>query len=360
MRRKDGGSRLVTRKDIADRLGVSVSVVSRALNNSGYVEAGKKAEILHLARELGYQREPAALRDAARESRQVLVYTANTRNPFYAEMHMGICDVLRSHGYSMLLDFRPSDGLLRRYEADGCIFINELIAQSYLSTIGRNDYRPMVCAAFGSSQRLPSHVVMVESDLWAGARNMLDYLRRRGHTRIAMASPYPRNSQDARTLSWVASMAPVLGRRIQDYYLEVSEAERNEKHEGSLVGGAIGIAGLTSEDFFENGGMAAEKFVRSGCDATAVLCFNEEMGVGFLKALRLMGVKVPDQLSVAAYDGTYLRRYFDSPLTVLDLKPYLMGRRCAECLVKMMRGEKVQNSRVVPSQILEGATVRNL
>ena len=60
---------MTTRKDIADRVGVSVSVVSRALNGSGYVQAEKKEEILRVARELNYSREPKALRDAPRETK---------------------------------------------------------------------------------------------------------------------------------------------------------------------------------------------------------------------------------------------------------------------------------------------------
>ena len=51
---------MVTRKEVALRAGVSVSVVSRAMNNSGYVEAEKKKRILAIAEELGYYPHPVA------------------------------------------------------------------------------------------------------------------------------------------------------------------------------------------------------------------------------------------------------------------------------------------------------------
>jgi DNA-binding LacI/PurR family transcriptional regulator len=52
---------MVTRKDIANKVGVSVSVVSRALNNSGYVKQEKRKEILHIAEEMGYHPNPVAM-----------------------------------------------------------------------------------------------------------------------------------------------------------------------------------------------------------------------------------------------------------------------------------------------------------
>ena len=51
----------ITRKDIAELLGVSVSVVSRALNNSGYVEEKKRQKIIRTAEELGYVPQPVAM-----------------------------------------------------------------------------------------------------------------------------------------------------------------------------------------------------------------------------------------------------------------------------------------------------------
>lgn len=51
----------VTRKDVAQKAGVSVSVVSRALNNSGYVQADKKKRVIEIAEEMGYFPHPVAM-----------------------------------------------------------------------------------------------------------------------------------------------------------------------------------------------------------------------------------------------------------------------------------------------------------
>ena len=64
----------ITRKDIAEMAGVSVSVVSRALNNSGYVEQGKKQKILSLAKQYGYTPHPVAMTLQQVRSRQILFF----------------------------------------------------------------------------------------------------------------------------------------------------------------------------------------------------------------------------------------------------------------------------------------------
>ena len=76
---------MVTRKDIAEQAGVSVSVVSRALNNSGYVESEKKARILQIAEELGYSPNPVAMSLASRRTKQILFYCKDLRNAFNIE-----------------------------------------------------------------------------------------------------------------------------------------------------------------------------------------------------------------------------------------------------------------------------------
>lgn len=351
---------VVTRKDIADRLGVSVSVVSRALNNSGYVDPAKKEKILSTAREMGYSREPSALKASGHSSRLITVFTANTRNPFYVEFNLGVRDALEKLGYSMIVCQLPCTNYPDRSLSDGVIYANQNLAYGYMNKGGRNDYRPTVAASFAGYLQVPGHITIVEFDMWKGAEKAIGYLRRHGHRKIAMVSPFPRDNPDARIHFWAAEMYEVFGPEISRYYLEVSDRDREAITGGSLVGGGEGLTALTAEDYFENGYLAAKQFVDSGCDATAVVCFNEEMGVGFCKGLRKLGIRVPEDLSVIAYDGTYLRRYMETSLTVLSLQPYRMGRKCAETVVQLINGKKVRNQKVSLTEILEGETVADI
>lgn len=71
----------VTRKDIAEKLGVSVSVVSRVINNSGYVSKEKREKVLKAAKEMGYVQNPVAMALQQNKTKQLLFFLR--RSYFY-------------------------------------------------------------------------------------------------------------------------------------------------------------------------------------------------------------------------------------------------------------------------------------
>ena len=351
---------MVTRKDIAERVGVSVSVVSRALNSSGYVDREKRERILEAARELGYGQGEGFAPRSLEPSRQILFYSVNVRNPFNIELYNGAADAARDRGYDVILSRFVDFTDPRAAMADGLMFANESIAGGYLRGVGRLDFRPLVCADFGSVWQPPRHIDAVQCDLWRGTQTVVDYLNRLGHERIALTTPFPAVNQDSRIAAWRACLYPVFGDRLDDYYLGVTDDARAPSGDGDLLTADGRHGAITPEDFFENGAIAARQFIEKRCDATAIICFNEEMALGFCKRFRRLGKRIPEDLSVVGFDGTYLRRYFDQPLTVLDMHPYLVGRECTEVLMAQIEGKRARKARRLPVDILEGATVRRL
>ena len=75
----------VTRKDIAELCEVSISVVSRALNNSGYVEESKRKKIIATAERLGYVPQPVAMSLQERRTKQLLYYCKDLNNEYYLD-----------------------------------------------------------------------------------------------------------------------------------------------------------------------------------------------------------------------------------------------------------------------------------
>ena len=89
----------VTRKDIAELCEVSISVVSRALNNSGYVEESKRKKSQQQQKGYGYVPQPVAMSLQERRTKQLLYYCKDLNNEYYLDMYRGMCQAANERGY---------------------------------------------------------------------------------------------------------------------------------------------------------------------------------------------------------------------------------------------------------------------
>lgn len=119
-------------------------------------------------------------------------------------------------------------------------------------------------------------------------------------------------------------------------------------------------APLIEETYFEKGELAAELFKERQSKATAAVCFNDEMALGFCKRMRKLGYRIPQDVSVAGIDGAYARKYTDQKITSLAVNPERQGQKCVEVLLDMIQGKKIRYVSKIPMKILEGETVRDL
>ena len=96
------GIRKVTIQDIAREANVSISTVSRALNNGDAVTDEKREAVFRAVDKLGYQPNVFAQGLASGQSKTIGVLTPYISSPFYGEMMRGIVEGLFSSGYSVL------------------------------------------------------------------------------------------------------------------------------------------------------------------------------------------------------------------------------------------------------------------
>jgi len=362
---------MVTRKDIADKLNVSVSVVSRALNNSGYVNAEKKKLILDTAKDLGYHRDPVAVSMATRRTNQIFFCCKDIENAFNIELFEGIMEAAYEQGYTAVYSQHFGGDDIRGAMMDGVILPSEGAAEVYLQLQGKNNYLPAVTAAFSDNVQTSRHIPRIRSDLWRGMNMLLEYLHAHGHKRIAMISHIPLEQGIAqaqgRMVAWKAFMHPLLGKDLRDYFISVTDemiaqSPNYKQFADTRYSSKAKQSDLAfnAEDFFGKGQMAAQMLHESGIDATAVVCFNDEMALGFCKQMRRLGYRIPEDISVAGIDGTFNRRYSELELTTLDIHPYQIGRKCTQTLLEIIRGGKPRSIVDIPMDIVEGNTVRRI
>lgn len=330
----------ITRKDIAQKAGTSVSVVSRALNQSGYVEEEKRRKILRIARELNYIPHSGAELPQARKTGQIVFFCNDLRNPFYIQMYQGMLAAARDMGYRIVLDGNAELDDIRGISTDVIIFSNQIIAGRYLDTYGKNYDIPIVCAAYGDVIDIKKAVTMVEVDMFKAVEIALSHLWSMGHQKIAYATPFDTDysSREIAYVSW-------LKERHADpkkYMIKtpVCKGQNNAYYDYRMLGR-----------------MAALKHAESNNGATAILAFNDEYAYGIMDGFREKGISVPGDVSVMGMDGTYNRQYMSPKLTTVSLLPEKQGVLCVQNMVNMLDRRPHKYLTRISPKLVVGKTV---
>lgn len=351
----------VTRKDIARLAGVSVSVVSRALNNSGYVKKESKEKILQIAQELGYAPNPVAMSLQQRRTHQILYYCTDLHNAFNTDIYSGMMQEASKRNYMVVLNGDINFEQIHETMVDGLILQNESHAEEYDRVCGKNYYLPAVSASYGKRPALAHSIPFVEWDLYQAMEKAVSYLRGKGHRKIAYLSAHGFHSAHMRTYAWIDQMKPVLKDKIGDYFIGVHPDDLQRVPELVKYQSQFQYSELKEkEPFFEKGRIAAHIFCEKQLDATALIGYNEELTFGILFGFHELGVRVPEDVSVLCFDGTHRRVQVWPELTSIGGQPMLQGRYLAETLINMIEGKEFHHIRRVPSKILEGGSVLDL
>ncbi|GAA2314614.1 LacI family DNA-binding transcriptional regulator [Streptomyces hawaiiensis] len=304
-----------TIRDVAERAGVSKSLVSLALRGSDQVRPEKRDAVLRAARELGYRPNAAARSLSEQRTRTVGVLLNDLRNPWFVDLLDGLNSLLHANGLRMLLaDARlnrrigqdPADPLLD-LRVDGLVVVGTLPDPAALGdAAGRI---PVVMA--GSREPAPPGVDVVAGDDERGARLVAEHLIGLGHRRVAH----------------IAGYGAVGGLRRRSFEATMS------RH------GLADQAVVEPSDMTEEGGYRTTVRLLSRPDRpTAVFAVNDITAIGALSAAGELGLRVPHDLSVVGYDNTSIARLRHVWLTTVDNTSHDIGRRAARCLLERFDG----------------------
>lgn len=338
---------MVTRKDVAEKAGVSVTAVSRVINNSGYVQKEKREAILAAIREVGYRPKTIPILNPRPELRQILFLNRDPGNSYTIEMYRGMVEYAWSRKYMVALSGIWSPHEIQSMAVSGVVIGNEWETLEFDRTFGEVIPIPAVSASYGEFCIQPKHIPFVECDSYAGMENLLNYLLAKGHRKIAFASSFAVNENNPRGLAWYAKMRPLLMEKISEYIF-VGE-------------NLIRIEGIEEVDFRRMGEQLAKRMIERKSDATAVACFNDDIALGMMLHFQRKGVKIPEDISVMSLGGMENGRYCYPSLTSIYLPAFEQGRKCMRILLDMIEGKKVpMRSRIKIGTLIEGDSVKEL
>lgn len=307
---------MITIYDIADKTGLSVSTVARALNGKGYCSLHSKEIVLAAAKELGYVPHQAARTLKSSISNKIMMCIPDIMNPYYFSMIQGATQTLERYGYNIILgytmhsakkEFEVLNSLKGRF-VDGLIFgsfdYNPMLIQAIKDT-----ELPTVLTSFYESVEEQNYYDCVYMDQpragWTATRHCLI----NGHKDIAFMGGAP-NEQNTRE-------------RFEGYKKALNEAGYPLQEELIL-----------NADFTREGAhQVFRTFMRKNIHCTAVVACNDLMGIGCMNACRELDIQVPEDISIISLDNTEYCLCANPAMTSVDMMQGQVGEESARFVI---------------------------
>ncbi len=327
-----GQSDRPTLADVAAAAGVSVSTASLAFSGAGPVAASTRDRVLAAAAELGYTGPNPIARSLRRGRSGVIavVLGAELASAFSDPIHTGTLDgvarELGERGLGLLLvrsdHFGDVPTLVREGVMDAAIIAGlSDLADPVLDALRARGV-PFVRVDAG-----PQDVAGVGIDDAAGIVGLVEHLRGLGHSRIAVLS-LPLRHRDATGLVDPRSLGPIAFTPTANRWAGVRES------------GLVPVAAAeASSSVVEEGRAAARLLLERDDRPTAILAFSDLLAGGAVLAARELGLRVPQDVSVAGFDGLELPWLAPDRLTTAVQGLVEKGRLTARAAAALADGE---------------------
>jgi len=314
----------VTIADIARAAGVSLSTVSRVLNGKveGYMRQETYKKVLTVIEELGYR--PNRLAQALRGAPTKIIgfVIPDGLNPYFQQLTLSLERVASKAGYGIILCSSDHSvekekaylELLERQRVDGIVF----------STLGSEPEAIRRLLSRGITVVLADEEITdvdaptVVSDNYLGGKQAAEHLISLGHERIACVAG-PLNLVSSRN-------------RLQGYLDALQNAGLKVYKE--LIVECSGFS-------YANGYKAAKKLLSRNIPFTGVVCANDLIALGVIKALEEKGRRVPQDCSVVGFDNSYIAEMVHPRLTTVAQPISAITKKVFSLLEEAMRGKTV-------------------
>jgi len=324
-------------KEIAKASGYSINTVSRALRDEDDVKPETKACIREIAAKLHYVPNRAAKSLRTGTSNTIGVVSADSANPFFAEVIAGIEKAARARDYHILLA-NTDQNQKRELEAmqvlvgrqiDGLLLMPVCGKENnseYLKTLGI----PYILVGRWI-EGLEDHAVL--SDEYKKAKELTSLFIRHGH-------------RDILHLAGPASVS--------------SSFDREKGYRDALEEAGIPVNReliVKTDGHAEDGHREINSLIRREVNFTAVFAFNDLVAIGALRALKEAGLSVPRDVEVAGYDDLDVCRYLQLSLSSVSIPKQKMGIASFDELYRHMEDAAAgYEKRVLESRIMARET----
>ena len=345
----------VTLKDIAKQANVSISTVSRIINNDTKKPASSKTSkrVLDIAREMGYVPNQSAINlvkgvDNTNSLKKTLgcILTSHKdtyNDPFFSELLKGIQVEVKKHGYA--LGYSYANG-----EMTKAAFFESVISNKVNGAIILGRYRKELVDFL--RENIPNIVYAglnfsgggfdeVICDAFKSACKAVSYLIDLGHSKISFLGSIPQTER-----------INVVNEHRFNAYVHTLKKHGIE-FDKSLIRNII----LSSEEGYK--GM--KSILSKDNIPTAVFCANDITAIGAMRAIHEFGYQIPGDISVIGIDDIEISAYVKPALTTIHVPKMELGRIAVKILIdKMENGHDIPMRIDLPFELKERNSCRKL
>ncbi|MBT3849439.1 MAG: LacI family DNA-binding transcriptional regulator [Candidatus Marinimicrobia bacterium] len=327
----------LTLKDLAQKLGLSTSTVSRALQNNPAISDDTRLRVNKLAKKIGYYPDALAKSLKNKKSYTIGVIVPEISHFFFSSVIDGIEDVTYKDGYTIMVTKSNED-----FERE-VLNLESLISNRVAGVIASISQNTKTGKHFNNiiNRGIPLvlfdrvlddlDVHKIVGDDFEKVYEMVNHLIDSGYQNIAyLAGPSHLN---------------ITMNRVDGYKKALID------NNIELMDGLIMNVNLNENDGFEG----AKTLIREFPKIDAICCVNDPVALGVYKYLNKVGIKIPDKIGVTGFSNNPSSETINPPMTTVDQQGYKMGRKAAKILLQKINNESIDSLDKI--HIIEGKLI---
>lgn len=311
---------MATIKDIAEKLGVSISTVSKGLHGASDISEEMRQQVLDAAISLGY-----VVKDKKTSERhKVCIMVENMDyaniNQFGYELITGFRLMAQEQQYQV--DVIPMDVYTQSKQSydtymmqnsySGAFFLGFEMTDAYLQQLAHTT----IPTVLFDNYILNPHVAYIGTDNLLGVKRLVSHLVQNGHKKIAILNGSSNSYVSNLRCNIIVNELKSLGIAIPD----------------ELIGNGVSFQPETINNYIP-------QFVNEG--ATAIVCASDLIAATTINELHKMGLRVPDDISVTGFDDLPIAKYLAPPLTTIRQERFTLGKSAFLLLNQLIAGQNI-------------------
>lgn len=306
----------VTLKDVANEAGVSISTVSLAMNNSKKVNKKTLKKVHEIASELNYIPDFRGKSLKKKKTNTIGVIVPRVDNIFFSEIIQVLKDKAKEKEYNIFLCTTGNDekeelkyiNIFKSGQVDGVIFSCTTDKNNKIISEFAKNYCPVVYVdkIGGYDDRIPK----IRSNRKNAAYKVTMHLIELGHKDIVFVG-----LKDDRFKGYIKAMMD-------------SKIDINNEY-------------IVNYCTFKGGYKAGERIINMRKLPTGIVCYNDETALAVIQCLQNNGIRIPEDFSICGIDNVNNSKYYNPPLTTVNILKREMSEKAIKILFKLMNGEEI-------------------